>query len=174
MTAIFDSGIFDSGIFKTGAPGTFDTGIFDRNIFDNILGPISSSQTLGGGPGFALSFRQERDWDKVRKARDEIRTALEEATTGPRKQRKEAARKAALAIEEVLAVIRTPGSSGAWADVLLDLEGLMASLGAMMEAERIRVEEARRAAAEWARIEAEFRMQQFLEEELLVVLALAS
>lgn len=128
---------------------------------------IEPAQT-GGGPGFALSFRQERDWQKIRRAREEVRTALEEAISGPRKKRQAAAQKAAAAIGNVAEFIRQPGDE-AWDDVLADLERLMATLdGAVRQAE------ARAAAEEWARIEAEFRaQQQFLEEELLVVLALA-
>lgn len=168
MAGIFDTGVFNTGIFDH-PNGIFDTGIFDRNIFDNILGPVTAGQTFGGGPGFALSFRQERDWQKIRRAREEIRTALEAAISGSKKQRQAAAQKAAAAISDVVQFIRQPGDE-AWDDVLADLERLMAMLdGAVKQAE------ARAAAEEWARIEDEYRaQQQFLEEELLVVLALAS
>lgn len=147
--------LFADGI-ATGAP------TLGSPVLSEIVVTVPAQPT-SGGPGFALSFRQDRDWEALRKARAEVRAALEQATAGPRKKRKAAAAKAVVALEDIMAAIRQPGDDG-WFDVLADIEAVQALLADM---------QARQAAEEWARIERELQIERFLEEELLVVLALA-
>lgn len=161
-------------------PGIFDTGIFDLGIFDHDVGAdpktlvdfgVSSVQRIG-----------DTRWQGVREAREAARNAFRDVEKAKPAKRKAAARKAAEAVAEVAKAVAKPPlpkTGGSRLDmpdadpVLAELQALQGILAAMADAERIRAEQAREAAAQWARIEAEM-VENALQDELMLVLALAA
>lgn len=151
-----------------------------------ILAATSSEPTApkpGASFGWGGSDVQrigDTRWKGVREAREAAAAAFREVEEAKPARRKAAARKAAEAVADVaqklVPNIRAPepaiAAQDGWFEVLQDLEALQGILAAMADAERIRAEQARAAAAQWARIEAEL-VENALEEELLIVMALA-
>lgn len=149
-----------------------------------IIAATSSAppvQPTGADFGWGSSVQKVGDtrWEGVRRAREEAAAAFREVPATPVARRKEAAVRASEAVAKVARSIRPQTPSPAaqiedgWDGLLQDLEALQAQLAGMIDADRIRMREARAAAEMWAMIERELRAQALQEEELMVVLALA-
>jgi hypothetical protein len=175
---LFDTGIFDSGIFKTEEPipGIFDSGNFDTGIFDHRA-TRAPGVNYGFGGSVVPDVQRVGDtrWQGVREARQAARDAFKAVAKAKAPKRKQAVAKAAEAVAQVAKAVSQPVTQLPQLDdaVVADLDALQALLAGLMNAERIMAQQARDAAAEWARIEADIRVENEQVEELMLVLALA-
>lgn len=149
-----------------------------------IIGlPTLNAPTLTGVDyGFGASVQKVGDtrWHGVRDAREVAAQAFREVEKAKPKDRKQAAAKASEAIAAVaqklgpnIRASEPAPAVDSFTDVLQDLDALQAYLASLMDAERIKAQEARQAAEQWALIERELHQQAIAEEELMLVLALA-
>ena len=157
-------------------PRLFDTGLWRTGIWDGSAAVPAPGASFGWGGSDVQRIGDTR-WKGVKEAREAARDAFREVEEARPAKRKAAARKARQAVADVVREIRQPRPiiapvSEEWTDVLASLESLQGILAAMADAERIRAEQTRAAAAQWARIEAEL-VENALEEELLIVMALS-
>lgn len=157
----------------TGAP------VFTLPTLDGEQPPESGAGAgFGWGASSDLQKVGDTRWQSVRQAREAARDAFRAVEKAKPASRPAAAREAAKAVTRVAEAIRQPDPQlpeleNGFSDVLADLEQLQAVLADLAAMERIRAAQAREAAAQWARIEAEIRVENAREEELMVVLALA-
>jgi hypothetical protein len=143
---------------------------------------VPGTATGGTGVDFGWGPAAQRvgdtRWQGVREAREAARDAFRDVAKAKAPKRRAAVAKAAEAVAQVAKAVSQPApqrpqAETQFTDVVEDLDALQALLAGLMNAERIMAQQARDAAAEWARIENDIRVENALEEELMLVLALA-
>lgn len=145
-------------------------------------GGVPSTVTGGTGVDFGWGSSVQRvsdtRWKGVKEARELAAAAFREVEKAKPAQRKQAAQEAVEAVAKVAKAIQPPITQlpqleTSFDAVLQDLDTLQAYLAGLMEGERVKAAQAREAAERWAMIERELIQQAMLEEELMIVLALA-
>jgi hypothetical protein len=127
----------------------------------------------GGQIGDSNNIRRvrDRDWRNINRSRDEIRKALENAISP--KKRREAAKKVSDELRAISTRLPTVLDELDLEALLIGIERLQSFLGRMEDADRIRRADIEMARQRWIEVERQIAYEAFLEEELMVVMALA-
>jgi hypothetical protein len=193
VSAAFQQGAFQGGAFQLysgGASGTtpssaFQQDAFQQGAFQMYGGTYVAPTTTPGGPGgwgisSDVQYIDDTRWRGERKAREEAREAVndlfKEAKVARPKQRKEAVQEVARAVQQTARrITEAPsfiGPSTDYEPLLSSLSNLESLLAQMALQDQIRQAEIEQARLRWVEIEQRLVYEAFLEEELMIVLAL--